>query len=109
MIVSFSSFHFPADDRCLGGIIKIGMAFILIMSIIAGIYYESVIRRYFPAYSAILFVSGIVCFAGFIYALIMRNLFIALLTIIGTAAIPWLVNWFMVYWPFVSDRFINLK
>jgi hypothetical protein len=77
-----------------------------IMSIFAGIYYESVIRRYFPAYSAILFVSGIVCVTGLVYALIMRNVFIALLTIIGTAAIPWLVNWFMAYWPFVAQRVI---
>ena len=78
------------------------------MSIIAGLYYESVIRRYFPEYSAILFVSGIVCFVGLIYALIMRNIFIALLTIIGTAAIPWLVNWFTAYWPFVAQRFTFL-
>ena len=88
---------------------KVTLVLILILSMIAGIYYELSIRRYFPTYSAVLFVSGVVCFSGLVYALVMRNVFIALLVIIGTAAVPWLFNWFAAYWPLISDQFPYLK
>ena len=85
------------------------MAFILIMSTIAGVYYESVIRKYYPDYSAILFVSAILCATGLIYALVMRNIMIALLALLGTAAIPFLVDWIRLYWPIVCQKFIILN
>ena len=75
------------------------------MGVIAGLYYESAIRKYFPEYSAVLFTSAVICFAGLIYALIMRNLVIALLTVLGAAAVPWLVAWFTNYWPLVAPKF----
>ena len=85
-------------------IIKIAAAFILIVGVIAGLYYESAIRKYFPEYSAVLFASAVICFAGLIHALIMRNLLIALLTVCGAAAVPWMVVWFMNYWPFIAPK-----
>ena len=88
---------------------KVSLVLILILSMIAGIYYEQSIRRYFPAFSSVLFVSGVVCFSGLAYALVMRNVFIALLVIIGTAAVPLLLSWFTAYWPLVSDKFPYLK
>ena len=88
---------------------KVTLVLILILSMIAGVYYEQSIRKYFPAFSAVLFVSGVVCFSGLAYALVMRNVFIGILVIIGTAAVPWLFNWFSAYWPLVSDKIPYLK
>jgi hypothetical protein len=85
---------------------KVTLVLILILSMFAGIYYELSIKRYFPAFSAVLFVSGVVCFSGLVYAMVMRNILIAVLIIIGTAAVPWLFNWFAAYWPYISDRFM---
>ncbi|QTA83862.1 Uncharacterized protein dnl_62830 [Desulfonema limicola] len=74
-------------------------ALLLLLSIPAGFYYESLIQTYIPSYSSQLFFSGMICFTGLIYSLLARNLFLAFITIMVTIALPWLAKWFWVYWP----------
>lgn len=73
---------------------------LLLLLIPAGFYFETEIRRYVPDYSSMLFFSGVICLAGLVYSLLVRNLFIAFITVAVTAALPLLITWTKEYWPF---------
>ncbi len=81
--------------------IRIYILYLLNIVIAVGICFEPYIKIYFPSYSAVFFVSAVICFGGLVYAMTIRNIYIAVLAMIGAAAVPWLMYWFKAYWPLV--------
>lgn len=90
-------------------IIRIFMVYVFNIGIAAGVYFEPVIKMYFPSYTAVFFVSAVICLGGLVYAMVMRNIYIAVLAMIGAAAVPWLMDWFKAYWPLIADGSIHFK
>jgi hypothetical protein len=65
---------------------------------IFALFFGEIVRRFYPDFSTMLFVSFVIFFAGMAYAIIERNLVIGILTILVTMLIPLITKNFMDYW-----------
>lgn len=65
----------------------------------AGFYFEPNIQTLIPKFSAEMFFSGAIFILGFAYFLCSKNIAVLIVTLVATAAFPFLVTWFIFYWP----------
>lgn len=65
---------------------------------ITTLFFGEIVRRFYPDFSTMLFVSFVIFFAGIAYAIIERNIVIGILTILVTMLIPFITKNFMDYW-----------
>ncbi|MBU1171305.1 MAG: hypothetical protein KKD44_17230 [Proteobacteria bacterium] len=82
-------------------IINFSLLLIIVTSIPLGFVFERFIRvHYLPDYSALMHLCAVIFLMGLTYALVTRNLFIFLITVACTLAIPYLRVWIVYYWHF---------
>ncbi|MGA9535821.1 MAG: hypothetical protein WBR24_07915 [Desulfobacterales bacterium] len=81
-------------------ILKTVTGLIVLLILVVGFYFQMEIRRRYPGFDPTLLVTGVLFFAGMIYAVMDRNIIIAFITITVTVAIPYLKQWVVAYWPY---------
>ncbi len=75
--------------------------FVIVLGMIPlGFFYQENIREYVSNYSPMMHLCATVFFAGLSYSLITKNIVILAITIACTIAIPYMQEWFVVYWKF---------
>jgi len=79
-------------------IFRILVIIFLTGSAVAIFFFPDAVREYYPNFSLIKFSTVIVFFCGCFYAILERNIFIGITTLLLTMAIPWVVRWFRMYW-----------
>ncbi len=80
--------------------IKTFIGILALLVLIAGFYYRIEIQRRYPGFDPTLMATGAFFLAGIIYAVIDRNIVIAFITMAVTAAIPYLKQSIVAYWPY---------
>ena len=73
---------------------------ILVLIVAAGFYFQLEIKQRYPAYDPTLLATGAIFVAGMIYAVMERNIIIALVVLVATIAVPFLKQWVIIYWPY---------
>jgi hypothetical protein len=86
-------------------IISISLVVLLSTAVIAAVFFGSFVRKYYPGFSTMLFISSVVFFAGIGYAIIERNMAIGILTIFVTMLIPFIKTMLANYWEWVLYQF----
>jgi hypothetical protein len=81
-------------------ILKTISGLILVLIVAAGFYFQLEIKQRFPAYDPTLLATGAIFVAGVIYAVMERNIIIALVVLVATIAVPFLRQWVIIYWPY---------
>jgi uncharacterized SAM-binding protein YcdF (DUF218 family) len=81
-------------------ILKTISGLILVLIVAAGFYFQLEIKQRFPAYDPTLLATGAIFVAGMIYAVMERNIIIALVVLLATIAVPFLMQWVIIYWPY---------
>lgn len=81
-------------------ILKTISGLILVLIVAAGFYFQLEIKQRFPAYDPTLLATGAIFVAGVIYAVMERNIIIALVVLLATIAVPFLKQWVIIYWPY---------
>jgi hypothetical protein len=81
-------------------ILKTISGLILVLIVAAGFYFQLEIKQRFPAYDPTLLATGAIFVAGVIYAVMERNIIIALVVLVATIAVPFLKQWVIIYWPY---------
>ena len=81
-------------------ILKTVTGLIVLLILVAGFYFQVEIRRRYAGFDPTLLVTGVLFFAGMIFAVMDRNIIIAFIVITVTVAVPFLKQWVMVYWPY---------
>jgi hypothetical protein len=81
-------------------ILKTISGLILVLIVAAGFYFQLEIKQRFPAYDPTLLATGAIFGAGVIYAVMERNIIIALVVLLATIAVPFLMQWVIIYWPY---------
>jgi uncharacterized SAM-binding protein YcdF (DUF218 family) len=81
-------------------ILKTISGLILVLIVAAGFYFQLEIKQRFPAYDPTLLATGAIFVAGVIYAVMERNIIIALVVLLATIAVPFLMQWVIIYWPY---------
>jgi len=76
------------------------VTFFLVCSVLIVFFLQDFVREYYPDFSVVNISSGIVFLCGCFYAILERNIFIGILTLLFTMAIPWIVYWFRIYWQY---------
>ena len=80
--------------------IKAAIGILSLLVLIAGFYYRLEIQQQYPGFDPTLMATGAFFFTGIIYAVIDRNITIAFITMAVTAAIPYLKQSIVAYWPY---------
>ena len=75
-----------------------GLILLLILS--AGFYFQLEIKQRYPAYDPTLLATGAIFVAGMIYAVMERNIIIAIVVLLATIAVSFLKQWVIIYWPY---------
>ena len=70
--------------------------------VIIVLFFGSSVKRYYPDFSTLLFVSSLVFFGGIAYAIAERNIAIGILTIFLTLLIPFIKKMLAHYWNWVG-------
>ena len=73
---------------------------ILVLIVAAGFYFQLEIKQRYPAYDPTLLATGAIFVAGVIYAVMERNIIIALVVLVATIAAPFLKQWIIIYRPY---------
>lgn len=81
-------------------IIKTVTGLLVLLILMSAFYFQMEIRLRYPGFDPTLLVTGALFFAGMIYAVMDRNIVIALIIITVTVAIPFLKQWMVAYWPY---------
>lgn len=81
-------------------ILKTISGLILLLIVAAGVYFQLEIKQHYPAYDPTLLATGAIFVAGMIYAVMERNIIIALVVLLTTIAVPFLKQWVVIYWPY---------
>ena len=81
-------------------ILKTITAFILLLIVASGLYFQIEIKRHYPDYDPTLLATGAIFFFGMIYAVMERNIIIAFIVLVATIAVPFLKQWAIIYWPY---------
>lgn len=81
-------------------ILKTVTGLIVLLILVAGFYFQMEIRRRYAGFDPTLWVTGVLFFAGMIFAVMDRNIVIAFIVITVTVAVPFLKQWVVVYWPY---------
>ena len=69
-------------------ILKTISGLILLLILAAGFYFQLEIKQRYPAYDPTLLATGAIFVAGMIYAVMERNIIIALVVLVATIAAP---------------------
>ena len=85
----------------LGKIVSASVFVLLIGVVTAAIFFAPVLKRYYPGFSAVLFISSVIFFAGIGYAMVERNIAIGILTVLVTMLIPFIRTMLADYWEWV--------
>lgn len=80
--------------KALSAIIIIAIVF----AVIAGLFFECSVQKYFPRFTSINFASFIVIIVGLLFALIRRNVFVPVIFFFIACALPWIKYWVIIYW-----------
>lgn len=86
-------------------IIFVSLVVLLSTAVIAAVFFGSFVRKYYPGFSTMLFISSVVFFSGIGYAIIERNIAIGILTIFVTMLIPFIKTMLANYWEWVLYQF----
>ena len=81
-------------------ILKTISGLILLLILAAGFYFQIEIKQRYPAYDPTLLTMGAIFVAGMIYAVMERNIIIAIVVLLTTIAVPFLKQWVIIYWPY---------
>jgi hypothetical protein len=81
-------------------ILKTISGLILLLILSAGFYFQLEIKQRYPAYDPTLLATGAIFVAGMIYAVMERNIIIAIVVLLATIAVPFLKQWVIIYWPY---------
>ena len=81
-------------------ILKTISGLILLLIVAAGFYFQLEIKQRYPAYDPTLLATGAIFVAGMIYAVMERNIIIAIVVLLATIAVPFLKQWVIIYWPY---------
>ena len=81
-------------------ILKTISGLILLLILAAGFYFQLEIKQRYPAYDPTLLATGGIFVAGMIYAVMERNIIIAIVVLLATIAVPFLKQWVIIYWPY---------
>ncbi len=84
------------------------LALMLLASIVAGLFFEAAVREYYPGFSSVLLVSALIFFGGIAYAIIERNMAIAVMAIFITALVPFIKKWLVNYWGWLNHNFYTI-
>ena len=79
-------------------IISVSAMLLLGAAVIAGIFFGSFVREYYPDFSTMLFISSVIFFGGIAFAIVERNIVIGILTIFLTMIIPFISTRMEGYW-----------
>jgi len=82
-------------------IISVSLVVLLSTAVIAAVFFGSFVRKYYPGFSTMLFISSVVFFAGIGYAIVERNMAIGILTIFVTMLIPFIKTMLANYWEWL--------
>jgi hypothetical protein len=81
-------------------ILKTVTGIIVLLILAAGFYFQLEIKQRYPAYDPTLLATGAIFVAGMIYAVMERNIVIAIVVLLTTIAVPFLKQWVIIYWPY---------
>ena len=81
-------------------ILKTISGLILLLILAAGFCFQLEIKQRYPAYDPTLLATGAIFVAGMIYAVMERNIVIAIVVLLTTIAVPFLKQWVIIYWPY---------
>jgi hypothetical protein len=81
-------------------ILKTISGLILLLILAVGFYFQLEIKQRYPAYDPTLLATGAIFVAGMIYAVMERNIVIAIVVLLTTIAVPFLKQWVIIYWPY---------
>ena len=70
--------------------------------IVGGLFYEDLIKQYYPGFSSVLLFSGIIFFGGITYAIVERSLIIGAIAVILTILVPLINKWLVNYWDWLA-------
>ena len=81
-------------------ILKTVTGIIVLLILAAGFYFQMEIKQRYPTYDPALLATGAMFIVGMIYAVMDRNIIIAIIILVATVAIPFLIHWVVIYWPY---------
>ena len=81
-------------------ILKTISGLILLLILSAGFYFQLEIKQRYPAYDPTLLATGAIFVVGMIYAVMERNIIIAIFVLLATIAVSFLKQWVIIYWPY---------
>lgn len=71
-------------------IISVSAMLLLGAAVIAGIFFGSFVRKYYPGFSTMLFISSVIFFGGIAFAIVERNIVIGIVTVLVTMLVPFI-------------------
>ncbi len=83
-----------------GYILKSAAGLALFVIPVAGFFFQVQIQQHYPAFDPTLWATGSLFIWGMIYAVMARNIIIAMIVLVTTLAIPFLKQWVVLYWPY---------
>jgi hypothetical protein len=76
-------------------------------AVVASFFYESNVQQMLPFFRADVFLSGVLLIAGCSLSIFIRHMGIFVASVAMAFAIPFLVDWFVQYWPYVSSYYFS--
>lgn len=81
-------------------ILKTITGLVLLMIPVAGFFFQAQIQQHYPTFDPTLWATGSLFIGGMVYAVMARNIVIAMIVLVATVAIPFLKQWAVLYWPY---------
>lgn len=83
-----------------GYLLKSAAGLVLFVIPVVGFLFQAKIQQHYPAFDATLWATGSLFIWGMVYAVMARNIVIAMIVLVATLAIPFLKQWVVLYWPY---------
>jgi hypothetical protein len=81
-------------------ILKTVAGLVLLIIPVAGFFFQARIQQHYPAFDPALWATGSLFIGGMVYAVMARNIVIAIIVLVASVAIPFLDQWVVLYWPY---------
>ncbi|MEA3428860.1 MAG: hypothetical protein U9Q84_06575 [Thermodesulfobacteriota bacterium] len=78
---------------------------ILLISVALAVFCESLVQKFYPEFSSILYLSSIIFFGGLGCAILNRRPVIGFLAVFITILIPFMHKWLIGYWDWLRQYF----
>lgn len=80
---------------------------VVLLIVVGAFYFETSIRQIAPAFRADVILAGVLLIAGSAVAIFIRNIGIFLASLVMAFALPFLIQWFVQYWPYITSYYLK--